>query len=171
MATEAHACSCRVTPTQSCLQVTPVFQEILELDDTTMEWLRVGFSTATSVCGLVSARPLLQAHLHSAMVQWWTHRSAGRNLQVLTLVHGWRCMECSLKGHACMTQSLWTPLPSTPGVALQQSHYGLNPIPEGRGVCCDAGKHYTDDDQHHQCPCQVHRGHCLQGELPLLCAL
>ena len=101
-------------PMRSCLQVTPVFQEILELDDTTMEWLRVGFSTATSVCGLLSARPLLQAHLHSAMVQWWTHRNAGRSLQVFTLKHGWCCMDCSLKGLACLTECLWAPLPSTP---------------------------------------------------------
>ena len=59
-----------------------MFQEILELQDATMEWLRVGLTLSTSLCGLLSTRPLLQAHLHSAMVQWWTHRNAGRSLQV-----------------------------------------------------------------------------------------
>ena len=62
--------------------MTPLVQELLEVHDSTMRWLRVAACLTTAAAGLASARPLLQAHLHSAMVSWWTQRNAARNLQV-----------------------------------------------------------------------------------------
>ena len=61
-------------------QVTPVCQELWQLTDEQVLWGRAYAMLALGVVQLVASRGCAQAHLHSAMIQWWTHKHAAQAL-------------------------------------------------------------------------------------------
>ena len=75
------------------------------MPDSTMRTLRVAACMLTASVGLACVRPLLQAHLHTGMVGWWTQRNAARNLQVRCVVD---ChMHLQLAADACQHRACW----------------------------------------------------------------
>lgn len=61
-----------------CMQVTPLGQDLWQAPDSGVRWARAGVMLALGVLQLLAARLCTQAHLHSALVQWWTHKHSGQ---------------------------------------------------------------------------------------------
>lgn len=52
------------------MQVTPLFQEVLDISTEDMSVIQAAAMTAVAIVQLVSVRPLVQAYLDSGLTQW-----------------------------------------------------------------------------------------------------